>query len=96
MLSVVTLPIKKDPINGRSWAELSAQAPSATHIICGEKFHHGSDVSFYGGHRVREFKFKKNVWWSIVTGFDLNIDAVPIQQPASPPRRQVARHDKRI
>jgi hypothetical protein len=51
-------------------------------------------ISLFGGHRVREFKFKKNVWWTVVTGFDLDIGAVPVQQP-TPLRRQGARHDKR-
>jgi hypothetical protein len=63
-------------------------------VICGEKCWQGSDISLFGGHRVREFKFKKNVWWTVVTGFDLDIGAVPVQQP-TPLRRQGARHDKR-
>lgn len=94
-MSSIILQIKKDKAGGRSWVELSAQGPSATHIICGEQTWQGSRISLFGGHRVQEYKFKKNVHWSIVTGFELDISAVQAPLPAAPPRRQGQRHNKR-
>jgi len=91
-MASIIVPVRKDPASGQIWAELSAHGPSATHVVCGEHAWQGSDVSIHGGHRVREFKFKKNVHWRIITGFDLDISTA---KPPEPPRRQGRRHDKR-
>jgi hypothetical protein len=86
----LTVPIKT--LNGIQWADLSVHGPSATHIVCGEQTWGEGDISLFGGHRVRSVKFKKNVHWRVLTGFDVDIAAVP---PPEPPRRQVKRHGKR-
>jgi hypothetical protein len=89
-MASITIPIKD--LNGEKWAELSAIAPSTTHIICGEQYWAGADISLFGGHRVRSHKFKKNVHWRILTGFDLDISAA---KPIEPFRRQGQRHNKK-
>ena len=71
----IGIPIKR--IGGADWGELSAFGPSHTHVICGEKVNQGEDISLAGGHRVRLFRFKKNVHWKIPIGVDLDITDVP-------------------
>lgn len=84
MVDHVRLPIKD--FGGAKWAELGALG---THEICGEQCHLAdSKFSFIGGHRVRLFKFKKNVHWKLPTGVELDISGVT---PADPARRRQAR-----
>lgn len=87
MIGRISLPVKL--VNNEKWAEISAHAPQWTHEICGEDVR-PKDLafSFAGGHRVRLYKFKKNVHWKIPTGVNLDISQVP---PANPPRRQGGR-----
>jgi hypothetical protein len=86
MTETITLPIKK--VNGERWAEISAHGASVTHFICGERVDQASDLSFAGGHRVRLYKFKKNVHWKIPVGIELDIaDLAPAQAPRRQGRR---------
>jgi len=83
----ITLPVKR--VGSDHWAELGAVAPQWTHEICGEDVRlKDHNYSFAGGHRVRLYKFKKNVHWKIPTGVQLDISGVA---PAQPPRRQGGR-----
>jgi len=60
-----------------------------THEICGEKADCiDQKFSFAGGHRVRLFRFKKNVHWKIPQGVELDIAAVA---PAQAARRHQGR-----
>lgn len=80
MTETISLPIKR--VNGESWAEISAHGASSTHYLCGENVSQAKDLSFAGGHRVRLYKFKKNVHWKIPVGIDLDIaDLLPAQAP---------------
>lgn len=91
MAKSVTIPIKV--VGGVQWADLSASAPTHTHLICGETFNQQKDLSFAGGHRVRVFAFKKSVHWRIPIGVDIDISDVPA---ADAPRKQPSqRHGRR-
>lgn len=83
MRETITIPLKR--VGAEKWAELSAAAPSGTHHLCGEKFQmREENNSFLGQHRVRLISFKKNVWWKIPEGFDLDISDVreaPLRRP---------------
>jgi hypothetical protein len=89
-MASLTIPIKT--LNNVQWGDLSVHGPSATHIVCGEQLWGDGDISLFGGHRVRSVKLKKNVHWRVLTGFDIDIAAVP--PPPDPPRRQGKRHNK--
>jgi hypothetical protein len=78
------LPIKL--VNRERWGDLGSLALS--HEICGERVDQRKDMSFAGGHRVRLYKFTKNVHWKIPTGVELDISEVP---PSAPPRRKQKR-----
>jgi hypothetical protein len=66
------------------WGALHYMAD--THDICGEKVDCiDQKYSFAGQHRVRLYRFKKNVHWRIPIGVNLDIADVP---PAEAPRRQ--------
>ena len=79
----VSIPIKV--ANKKKWGDLTVFGDS--HEICGETVREtDSKYSFTGGHRVRLYKFKKNVHWKIPTGTDLDISSVPPGQ--NPPRRR--------
>lgn len=81
-MSRVLIPVKK--VNGENWGDLGAFAIS--HDIVGEKVHLANEnFSFAGGHRVRLYRFKKNVHFKIPQGTQLDIAAVI---PASAPRRR--------
>ena len=89
MAKRICLPVKR--VGQDEWAEISAVAPQWTHEICGEDVRPKDlGFSFAGQHRVRLYKFKKNVHWKIPTGVvTLDISAVPVANP--PPRRQGGR-----
>jgi hypothetical protein len=73
--------------NGDKWGDLASFADS--HDICGEKVKEvNSNYSFIGGHRVRLYRFKKNVHWMVPKGTDFEITDV---SQASSPRRQGGR-----
>jgi hypothetical protein len=84
MRSRVFVPIKV--VNGENWGDLASF--STSHEICGERVDPRKDISFAGGHRVRLYKFTKNVHWKIPTGVELDISEVP---PASAPPRRTQR-----
>lgn len=86
----ISVPIKI--INSERWGELSAL--SLTHDICGEVVNLIDEkFTLAGGHRVRLYRFKKNVHWRVPQGIELDISAVAL--PRSPPRKQAAkRHNK--
>lgn len=87
MTDRISIPIKK--VGTVSWGALAMLAEA--HEICGEKVDCINDkFSFAGGHRVRLYKFKKNVYWKIPVGVTLDISAV---QSATPPQRR--RHHTR-
>jgi hypothetical protein len=70
--------------NGENWGDLAVIAP--THDIVGEKVSKiEENFSFIGGHRVRLYRFKKNVHWKIPVGVLVDISAVA---PAGAVRRQ--------
>jgi hypothetical protein len=81
MRSRVSVPVKV--VRGEKWGDLAALADS--HEICGERVDPRGNFSFAGEHRVRLYKFSKNVHWKLPTGRDLDISDVP---PASPPPRR--------
>jgi len=71
-------------VNGEKWGDLAVLA--ASHDICGEKVECiDQKYSFAGQHRVRLYRFKKNVHWRIPVGVELDISQV---NPATAPRRQ--------
>lgn len=75
----ISIPLKT--VGGRSWGDLNSFALS--HEICGERVDLvDNSYSFAGGHRVRLYKFKKNVHWAVPMGIDLEISDVP--SPGSP------------
>jgi hypothetical protein len=87
MGSVVSLPLKVH--SQCNWAEISSLAPTQVFEIVGETVKLGDqNYSFIGGHRVRLYKFKKNVHFRVPAGTDFNISSVV---PAEPPRRQPPR-----
>ena len=69
MAKHIRVPIRV--VNGEEWGDLNALHLS--HEIVGETVHQAKDMSFSGGHRVRVYKFKKNVHWRIPVGVELDI-----------------------
>ena len=68
----------------RNWGMLSHFGNA--HAICGETVNLvAQKYSFIGGHRVRLYKFKKNVAWQIPAGTELDIASV---NPGGPPPRR--------
>lgn len=67
-------------VNGERWGDLSAIAP--THDICGERVDCiDSKFTFAGQHRVRLYRFRKNVHWRLPQeAIELDISAVPVAQ----------------
>lgn len=77
----VTVPVKT--WDKKRWGDLSVF--SLTHEVCGEVVYPVNEkYSFQGGHRVRLYKFKKNVHWRIPDGVELDISEVS----AAPKRKQ--------
>jgi hypothetical protein len=84
-MSRICIPVKD--FNGDKWADLCALCLS--HEIVGETVKKKDEnFSFIGGHRVRRYKFTKNVHFKVPFGTQLDITAVP---PGNPPRRQGGR-----
>jgi len=84
-MSYVQVPIKV--VNKEKWADLGALA--LTHEIVAEKCNKVEEnYSFAGGHRVRLWKFKKNVHFKVPSGVDLDISGVAPAVAPTPPRRQ--------
>lgn len=82
MIEHVRVPVKV--IGGEKWGAL-CYVFSGAHIIVGEGVDRiDAKLSFAGNHRVRQYRFKKNVYWKIPTGVDVDISDV---KPADPPRR---------
>src|SRR4051812_36999639 len=98
MATVVRVPVKN--IKGTEWADLSSNYPSSTHIICATDVRMGEDIALYHNHGLRSRKFKHNVHWRVMTGFDIDITNVPTLPaspagaPAAPPQRAGRRHHK--
>jgi hypothetical protein len=70
-------------VNGEKWGDLNSI--SLSHDICGEKVDRINDsFSFAGGHRVRLYRFRKNVHWRIPKDVTLDITSV---EPAAAPRK---------
>jgi hypothetical protein len=77
----VLVPVKV--VNKEDWGDLSALG--LAHEIVGETVKLKNDkLSFAGGHRVRQYYFKKNVHWRI-SGQIFDITDV---QPAAPARKK--------
>ena len=72
MARQIRVPIKT--FGNRDWGDLNAL--HLTHEIVGETVKQAPDMSFQGGHRVRVFRFKKNVHWLIPEGIELDISEV--------------------
>lgn len=88
MSRTVSLPTKV--VSQRLWAEVSSLGPSLTYEVVGEVVHPVNDMySFAGGHRVRLYRFKKNVHFRVPDGVEINISSVAPAEPArrQPPRR---------
>jgi hypothetical protein len=72
-------------VNGEKWGDLNSI--QSTHEICGEKVDMvNSNFSFAGGHRVRLYRFRKNVHWRIPAAITLDITDV---KPASGLRKKL-------
>lgn len=83
-MSRVSLPVKKH--DKADWAEISSLGPTLTYYVVGEKVDCADqNYSFIGGHRLRKYKFKKSVHFTVPVGTQLDISAVA---PQTPPRRQ--------
>lgn len=77
----IVVPVKK--VGSDLWGDFSSFG--LAHEFCGERVDMvNQQFSFQGGHRVRLYKFKKNVHWRIPSGIELDISAVD----ASPKRKQ--------
>jgi hypothetical protein len=86
MSESIRVPVRSVPKDGK-WGALYLLA--LTHEICAEKVDCVSEkYSFAGGHRVRLYRFKKNVHWRIPESVQLDISAVPAANGAPPPRRK--------
>lgn len=78
----VSVPVKI--ANKAKWGDLTVFGQ--THDICGEVVKlTDSKFSFAGQHRVRLYRFRRNVHWKIPTGTDLDISSV---SPGQKPRRR--------
>jgi hypothetical protein len=65
--------------DGYQWAALAQFGKD--HEIIGETFKCTNDqYSFRAGHRVRLFKVKKQVYWKIPAGTNLDISDVPARR----------------
>ena len=85
MTKVVPVPVRV--VVGKKWGWLS-QFGNAHYVVSEERPKEMKDkFSFGAGHRVRIWRFKKNVHWKPV-GTELEISNVP---PAGPPRRRQLR-----
>lgn len=83
-VSSVRVPLKD--FKSEKWGDLGALGHHTFEII-GEKVDKKNDkFSFLGGHRVRLYKFTKNVHFKIPAGIELDISAVT--PGAHPPRRR--------
>ncbi len=81
----VSVPVKL--VGSQKWGDLNSMG--YTHQFCGEQVKClDPKFTFAGGHRVRLYKFTKNVHWRIPDGIELDITEVV---PANPPRRQTRR-----
>ena len=78
----IIVPVKI--VDKQRWGQLTLFAD--THYVVGESVKPMGDISFAGGHRVRQYKFRKNVHWQIPTDVELDITDVP--QQSAPHRRQ--------
>jgi hypothetical protein len=85
MSETIRVPIKV--VDGHKWGCLAYISTEAYEIV-GEEVKHLRDYSFAGGHRVRLYRFKKNVHFKIPAGVEVNISGVT---PAEPPRRAMRR-----
>ena len=84
-MSGVYVPVKE--VNGEKWGRLSIFG-IAHLVVAEEKPKEVSEMfPFAGGHRVRAWKFKKNVHWRPL-GIELEISEV---SPAEPARRRQQR-----
>jgi hypothetical protein len=71
--------------DGYSWGALSYFGNKQ--IISGESMRiDDNNYTFRGGHRVRLYEIKNNIYWRIKKGIDLDISAVEV---ADAPRRAV-------
>lgn len=69
----ISVPVKV--VGGDQWAELHLFG--LVHEICGEEVKLlKENFTFAGQHRVRLYKFKKNVHWKVPLGTKLDIEAV--------------------
>lgn len=83
-MSSIPVPIKK--FSGDYWGDLCSFGTHSVEIV-GEVVHKRNDnFPFIQGHRVRLFKFKKNVHFKVPAGTDIDISGV--QPGKSPTRRQ--------
>lgn len=79
----IEVPIKL--VGKDSWADLGAL--SLAHEIVGERVDlKDGNFSFAGGHRVRLYKFKKNVHFKVPDGISLDIEDVKAEP--NPSRRK--------
>lgn len=85
MKQAVSVPVRV--VNGANWGWLS-QFGNAHYVVSEERPKEVNEkFSFAAGHRVRAWRFKKNVHWRPV-GIELEISNVT---PAGPPRRRPQR-----
>ena len=83
MTDTVGIPVRV--WKGDRWGALSFK-DSGAHDVCGETVKLiDENFSIFGQHRVRLYRFKKNVHWRVPAGVELDIAGV---SPAQPPRRQ--------
>jgi hypothetical protein len=82
----VRIPVRM--VNGVKWGNLSAI--SDTHEVVGEKVTKVEEnFTFSGQHRVRLYRFRKNVHWRIPAGVAMfDISAVSVSDPPRRPQRQ--------
>ena len=78
MAQKVSVPVQI--VNKERWGQLSFLAEA--HEFCGEKVTQLKDMSYKNGHRVRLYRFKKNVGWRVPETVDLDITSV------LPPKRR--------
>ena len=84
MTKSISVPLKF--VGKKAWGDLSKFGLS--HEICAERVDIvDNQYSFAGGHRVRLYKFKKNVHWGIPAGVDIEISAVTPLSPTLMRRR---------
>ena len=90
---MISISVPTRTVNGEIWGALSFLS-TGPFLVCAEKVELVKEAfSFADGHRVRLYKFRKNVHFRAISdSLTLDVSAVPVEIP---PRRVVRAHHKK-